>query len=367
MLITFSSIICTFAHNLLIYFMSKFKFQNQVDTIIKWYNQCKSYTEIARLLNSENINNDAANIRRLVRKQLGDVHGHPKLVITEELKAKISDLLEQGKKPKEISTILGIKAQTIGWYLRNKGLKFRPNPGNIHYFETIDTCAKAYILGFIVADGALVPAKYGHTITLTITVKYEDKAVLEFIKSEIGNAHKLLEIRRPSSFDSSKEIHHIRLAFSTPQIVHDIMKYGVTPNKSLTMGNIINLIPKEFRDAFIIGYFDGDGSVSCRDGLHKNSKGSLVYDYSLYIQFRGTKAFFQGVCSHLGITESHIHQNDSIPCLCFANKKNTYRLFQCYKGLPFYYKRKYDVFLKRINHPSYDKYKQVQTISSPTE
>ena len=156
--------------------MSKFKFQNQVDTIIKWYNQCKSYTEIARLLNSENINNDAANIRRLVRKQLGDVHGH-----------------------------------------------------------------------------------------------------------------------------------------------------------------------------------------------HKNSKGSLVYDYSLYIQFRGTKAFFQGVCSHLGITESHIHQNDSIPCLCFANKKNTYRLFQCYKGLPFYYKRKYDVFLKRINHPSYDKYKQVQTISSPTE
>lgn len=66
--------------------MSKFKFQNQVDTIIEWYNQGKSYAEIARLLNSENVNNDAANIRRLLRKHLGDIHGHPKVVITEELK-----------------------------------------------------------------------------------------------------------------------------------------------------------------------------------------------------------------------------------------------------------------------------------------
>ena len=33
----------------------------------------------------------------------------------------------------------------------------------------------------------------------------------------------------------------------------------------------------------------------------------------------------------------------------------------------FYYKRKYDKFLQRINHPSYDKYKQVQTISSSIE
>ena len=53
--------------------------------------------------------------------------------------------------------------------------------------------------------------------------------------------------------------------------------------------------------------------------------------------------------------------------LKLENKKDTYRFFQCYKNLPFYYKRKYDKFLQRINHPSYDKYKQVQTISSPTE
>ena len=344
--------------------MGKFKFINQLDAIVEWYNQGKSYADIARLLSSSNVDNDAQNVRRLLRKHLGNIHGHPKIVITEEMKEQISVFLSEGKTPKQISDILKIKPQTVSWYLRERGFKFRPNPGNIHYFETIDSFSKAYILGFIAADGALVPAKHGPTITLTITIKYEDKAILEFIKSEIGNSHNLLEIRRPSGFNPSKQIHHIRLSFSTPQIVYDIMKYGITPNKSLTMGNIIENIPYEYRDAFIIGYFDGDGSVSIREDLHKDSKGKLVQDHSLYISIRGTKDFLYGICNHLGVSLNHIYKFESIPRLNFANKKNTYRFYQCYKGLSFYYKRKHDVFLKKINHPSYDKYKQVQTISS---
>ena len=335
--------------------MSKFKYQNQVNTIIEWYNQGKSYADIARLLESDNINKDSQNVRRLLRKELGDIHGHPKVIITDEIKIQIQQLLSEGKTPQGISTILNIKYPTIESYLRLQGYKFLPNPGNTHYFEKIDTYAKAYILGFIAADGALVHAKKGPTITLTITVKYEDKAVLEFIKSEIGNSHKILEIIRPSSFDNTKMIHHARLAFSTPEIVQDVMKYGITSNKSLTIGNVIENIPIGFRDAFIIGYFDGDGSV------HIENKET---DHSLYINIRGTKPFLEGICRHLNISKDHIYQHDSIPTLAFANKKDTYRFFQCYQYLPFYYKRKHDRFLVKISHPSYDKYKQDQTISS---
>ena len=67
---------------------------------------------------------------------------------------------------------------------------------------------------------------------------------------------------------------------------------------------------------------------------------------------------------HLEIDKSHIRQFDSTPSLSFASKKDVVRFFQCYNNLSFYYKRKYDKFLERINHPSFDKYKQVQTISS---
>lgn len=344
--------------------MSKFKFEKHTDQIIKWYQEGKTYVEIANLLDSQDIKNDSQNIRRLIRNTLGDVHGNRKIVITEDVKLQIDNLLQQGKRPKEISDILHIKYPTICGYLRNCGYKFLPDKGNVHYFDIIDSYAKAYIVGFIAADGAIVKAKT--TTTLTITIKYEDRAVLDFIKSEIGNTHELKEIRRPSSYDKTKMIHHIRYAISDNNITKALINLGITPNKSLAMGNIIKNIPYKYRDAFIIGYFDGDGSVTIRDGIHNNSSGRLVKDYSLYIQMRGTRDFFLGVCKHLNIDPSHIHKHDSIPQLCFASKKDTYRFYQCYANLPFYYERKHDKFLQRINHHSYDKYKQVQTISSST-
>lgn len=287
-----------------------------------------------------------------------------KIVITNEIKERIESLLSLGIQPKEIAAKLNIAYPTISSYLQKIGIRFRPDRGNQNYFSKIDSYAKSYIVGFIAADGALVKTK--STVSLTITIKYEDKEVLEFIKKEIGNKHKLQEITRPSSFDKSKNIHHIRYVISSKTIANDLNNLGITSNKSLTMGNIITNIPYQYRDAFIIGYFDGDGSVTYRDGLYPNDRGFMCKDYSLYIQIRGTKAFLEGICEHLNIDKSHIHQNDSIPHLSFASKKDVVRFFNCYNNLPFYYKRKYDKFLTRINHPSFAKYKQDQTISSST-
>lgn len=347
------------------FYMTKFKFNSKKEQIITWYQKGKHYTEIAKLLNSKDIDKDALNIRRLVIHELGPVKGHRKQVITSEIKNKIKQFLKEGNSVPQISTLLGINKNTIHAFLRANGIKLNPDKGNVHYFDNINSYAKAYIVGFIAADGSLV--KTNDTTTLTITIKYEDKAVLEFIKSEIGNEHKLLEITRPSSYNPSKIIHHIRYAISDKYITQALNKLGITSNKSLTMGNIINNIPYKYRDAFIIGYFDGDGSVSIRDGLYPNDRGIMCKDYSLYIHIRGTKEFFKGICHHLNIDESHIREYDSIPTLSFASKKDTYRFFQCYNNLPFYYIRKHDKFLQRINHSSYDKYKQVQTISSSLE
>ena len=282
----------------------------------------------------------------------------------ENQKETVLSRFDSGESCTDIANSLGVYLQTVTNLIKHyrPTVSLVPNKGNIHYFENIDSYAKAYIVGFIAADGAVVKTKT--STSLTITLKYEDKAVLEFIKSEIGNSHKLQEIIRPSSFDKSKIIHHIRYCISDKIIIRDLQKLGVTYNKSLTMENIIENIPHKYRDAFIIGYFDGDGSVSIRKGLHRNSKGKLVPDHSLYINIRGTKSFLEGICNHLNIDTCHVRQFDSIPSLNFASKKDVVRLYQCYNNLPFYYKRKHDKFLQRINHPSFDKYKQVQTISS---
>ena len=228
--------------------------------------------------------------------------------------------------------------------------------GNEHYFSVIDSPSKAYILGFIAADGSLVKASTGNTYYLTITIKYEDRAVLDFIQEELKSNYKLLEIRKISY---GKRVHHIRLQFSNKFITNDLMKYGILPKKSLAMSNIIENIPIEYRDAFIIGYFDGDGSVS----FVSNS----INNKSMHIQIRGTRDFLSGICNHLNIPTTYIYQHDSIPQLSITHMKYIVRFFECYQHLQFYYIRKYNKFLERINEPSYAKYKQVQTISSSTE
>lgn len=227
---------------------------------------------------------------------------------------------------------------------------------NEHYFNVIDSPSKAYILGFIAADGSLVKSSTGSSYYLTITIKYEDRDILNFIQKELNSKYKLLEIRKISY---GKEVHHIRLQFSNKIITEDLMRYGILPRKSLIMTNIIENIPYEYRDAFIIGYFDGDGSIS----FVSNS----INNKSMSIQIKGTYEFLKGVCKHLNITSTYIHQYSSIPQLSITHMKYIVRFFECYKNLQFYYIRKYNKFLERINEPSYDKYKQVQTISSPIE
>lgn len=227
---------------------------------------------------------------------------------------------------------------------------------NEYYFNVIDSTAKAYIIGFIAADGSLVKASKGSTYYLTITIKYEDRAVLDFIQKELKSSYKLLDIKKISY---GKKIHHIRLQFSNKIITSDLMRYGILPKKSLTMTNIIENIPIEYRDAFIIGYFDGDGSVS----FVSNS----INNKSMNIQIRGTQGFLRGICNHLNIPITYIHQYDSISQLTITHMKYIVRFFECYQNLQFYYIRKHNKFLERINEPSYAKYKQVQTISSPTE
>ena len=177
--------------------MPNFKFINQKDQIIQWFTEGKQYVEIAKLLNSEDVNKDAQNIRRLVITSIHPSKNNKKIIMTSEIQSKVLSYLKEGKTIPEISSMLKINKITIGSWLRKNNIKLNPNQGNVHYFDIIDSYAKAYIVGFIAADGALVKTKT--STTLTITIKYEDKAVLEFIKSEIGNEHKLQEITRPSS------------------------------------------------------------------------------------------------------------------------------------------------------------------------
>lgn len=271
----------------------------------------------------------------------------------------IIKLYQTGKSPTEISKIYKCYLQPVTNLLKRKLniSSLLPCKGDTNYFSIIDTFAKAYILGFIAADGALVrPSKKGSP-TLTITVKYSDKCVLEFIRSEIGNCHNLQEIKRKNSFDPNKDIYHIRYTITDKQIAEDLIRLGITPVKSLTLENILPNISSSYRKAFIIGYFDGDGSVclpKSRKKFNKSKNNFVEYpSHRLVIDIRGTYSFLKGIATELDFKSYGIKHYDSIPRLQITNKSDIVKFFKCYDGLPFYLERKYVKFLSRISHPSY--------------
>lgn len=59
---------------------------------------------------------------------------------------------------------------------------------NLEYFKIIDSNNKAYLLGFIAADGALVKGVNTSSTTLTLTIHRKDKIILDLLKRELNSS-----------------------------------------------------------------------------------------------------------------------------------------------------------------------------------
>lgn len=267
--------------------------------------------------------------------------------IPSNFRNEILKLLEQGCKPTQIANTLNLNKVSVNSFCKNLGYSFKISQGNVKYFENIDTHQKAYFLGFIAADGAIV------NNTLTITIHKKDIELLEKLKSEIGNLHNIQSINTKMSFDSTRRVNHVRYTLTNKDLISDLNNLGIFPKKSLTISNIIQNIPYEFRDSFIIGYFDGDRCVVFPPPSSKQTLSGLkTYPtYRMVVSLRGTEEFLNGIANHLGINyKIYFHKTH---VLCIRKKEYILRFFNCYKNLNFYLKRKHDKFLERINHESF--------------
>lgn len=226
----------------------------------------------------------------------------------------------------------------------------RLNQGNQDYFDLIDSNIKAYFLGFIAADGALIDSKKGATIQLTITLHRKDIILLEKLKSELQHESKIQSIIRYHK-QWGNITDHVRFAIANKTIANSLMKHGIQPRKSLTMENIIQNIPKEFRNSFILGYFDGDGSFcSYLTTGEKGPKTSLKKTVSI----RGTKEFLLGICKELDIQSFSISERDAIASLNICSEKEVKNFFKIYNNNSFYLERKYNKFMEYFNTINYN-------------
>lgn len=139
---------------------------------------------------------------------------------------------------------------------RTHGEGIRKYQVNENYFDNIDTPNKAYILGFLYADG------YNNPITksMVLDLKDIDKEILEKISKELGNTRPLYFYTSINKTDK-KERHNCRLTISNKHIHEQLLKLGVIPNKTFIL-SFPDFIPDNLMSHFIRGYFDGDGCFS---------------------------------------------------------------------------------------------------------
>lgn len=146
--------------------------------------------------------------------------------------------------------------------IRNSAFYTQQYRLNENFFETIDTEAKAYWLGFITADGNM------YNGAMSLALKKSDKRHLEKFLENLESDYPI----RPMKNNE-------RVIVSNNKIYKDLKKLGVHENKSFTV-KPCELIPEHLKRHYYRGLIDGDGSIYAHS---KNSKESF------YISLVGSK------------------------------------------------------------------------------
>ena len=129
------------------------------------------------------------------------------------------------------------------------------------YFKNINTSNKAYIFGFLWADGT---NDYTHK-KIKLDVQDKDLDILEKIKTELkwtGNITHYIA-KKGKSYRKEESIVY-RIAIVNESISKDLKDKGLVPHRE-NVNFPATHIEKEYFIDFIRGYFDGNGCLSYND------------------------------------------------------------------------------------------------------
>lgn len=193
---------------------------------------------------------------------------------------------------------------------------------NENYFDNIDTNNKAYLLGFLYADGCIQKNN-----VVSIVVHEKDREILEMYASELNATNTINKV-------SNKQ--HVRISFCSKHMCDTLIGMGCGHNKTnkLDFPNI----SEQYKYDFIRGFMDGDGCISVTDkGEHKyislSFTGTLEMMQSLKEIFNvnnDIKFYRNAYCIHIGKTEDVLRILENIysdATLYMSRKYNKYREF----------------------------------------
>lgn len=232
-----------------------------------------------------------------------------------------------GCDPSTVSNILKaykVNARTLSEARRNTlGYTLDDN-----LFDHINTPEKAYWLGVMYSDGYISKALYTNRFGLSVSSK--DEEWLEKFITFLGYG----TISRYQTTESSYKpgTSYSRVLIGNNKIVSDLEKWGVAERKTKVISCMPNI---SFKDDFVRGYIDGDGS--------------LGKDHP-YFQISGNYAFLQDIADYLGVPH-RIHPDKNIFSLKYNRNESRYLEKRLYKNAVVYLERKYNIAKRSFNSP----------------
>lgn len=125
------------------------------------------------------------------------------------------------------------------------------------YFDEIDTEAKAYWLGFILADGCILWNNQTGNYALQVVLQAADADHLTILERDLGG------LRDPKRELYSLPLYHAyesaKLTWYSKHLTQRLIDLGIQPRKSGNEG--LPIVPAEFTRHLWRGVFDGDGCL----------------------------------------------------------------------------------------------------------
>jgi predicted DNA-binding protein YlxM (UPF0122 family) len=259
------------------------------------------------------------------------------------------------KKIKEFNVPLREKSQARELALKKGKIKFNrtneageseyitlnKNKVNHHFFSSW-TPQMAYVLGIVCTDGNIRPsilkvANNKDTLRISrLTISQKEPELLKKVLRLMNSETKLLHRNRKDfSKTVSGETYYFHL--NSDLIYDDLVKLGITPNKSLTLK--FPDVPVEYVHHFIRGCWDGDGSV-----YFDNTSNSVFASF-----ISGSVDFITGILSHLtksGLPERTLHKSGNSYYFRYTGKQCKLLAEYLYRNADesMWLNRKYEIF-----------------------
>lgn len=189
-------------------------------------------------------------------------------------------------------------------------------------FEIIDKDS-AYWLGALMSDGCVVETKPGR-YRLEFGVKYTDIKWVQDFSDWIGWKGKI-QIHDNSGFSGSTKI--ARVQINNDPICKSLIKLGCIERKSLQLKEIPN-IPAKYKDDFLRGFIDGDGSIETERGR---------------LSVIGNKSFLEQIGDYFNCEYRICQKTENTYQMFFNQSESAQILKRLYENSKYRLERKYQI------------------------